>query len=124
MKIEELDLRKAKSIIIKWFQSKPFITKVYLFGSRITGKSKNTGMPVKLDSDLDVAIELTRISQEEDLLTTWTCEGKKWHKELLDLLGFTNDKDLDLERLCETETPHVVQYIKEGSGLIYTSMEK
>lgn len=124
MKIEELNLGKAKSIIIKWAQAKPFITKVYLFGSRITSNSKKTGMPVRPDSDLDVALEFTRISQDEDYLTTWTCESKKWHKELLVLLGFASDKDLDLERLHETETPHVAQYIKEGSELIYTSMEK
>ncbi|MEK6563590.1 MAG: hypothetical protein AABZ65_00990 [Candidatus Omnitrophota bacterium] len=124
MKIEELDLGKAKSIIIKWAQTKPFITKVYLFGSRITGNSKKTGMLVRPDSDLDVALEFTRISQEENLLTTWTCEAKNWRKELLDLLGFTNEKDLHLEWLHETEAPHVARYTEEGSELIYTSMEK
>lgn len=121
---KELNLGKAKNIIIKWAQAKPFITKVYLFGSRITGNSKKTGMPVRPDSDLDVALEFTKISQGEDYLTTWVCESRKWHKELLGLLGFESDKDLDLERFHETETPHIVQYIKEGSELVYISMEK
>ncbi len=124
MKIEDLDLKKAKNIIIKWAQAKPFITQVYLFGSRITGNSKKTGLSIRPDSDLDVALEFLRISQEEDLLTTWTCEAKTWHKELLGLLGFANEKDLHLEWLYKIETPRVAQYIKEGSELIYTSMEK
>lgn len=53
-----------------------------------------------------------------------TCESKKWHKELLSLLGFENDKDLDLQWLHPVHTPHVVDYVKKSSILIYISMEK
>lgn len=70
MKIEQCNLTNAKNIIIKWAQKKPFVTKVYLFGSRIGGKSKKTDIPVTSDSDLDVALEFTEISKDEDLFTT------------------------------------------------------
>jgi predicted nucleotidyltransferase len=85
MIIESLDLEKAKSVIVDWAKSKTFITKVYLFGSRVSGTSKKTGMPVRPDSDLDIAIEFNNFSRTEDSFTTWTFESSKWHKELLNL---------------------------------------
>jgi len=124
MRIEKLDLEKAKEIIIKWAKSKPFITKVHLFGSRISGISKKTGEPVKPDSDLDVAIEFNSVFKNEDPFTTWIADGKEWHKELLDLLGFSKDEHLDLERYHPTETPHLDGYLKDNSILIYSSVDE
>ena len=121
MRIEELDLDKAKEIIIKWAEGKPFITKVYLYGSRITGISKKTGQPVRPDSDLDVAIEFDEVREVEDFLTTWFFNGEKWHKELLNLLGFSKDEHLDLEWCHPTETKHVAEYIESGSIVIYST---
>lgn len=118
--LEELDLNRAKEIIIHWAESKPFITKVYLFGSRVTGVSKKTGKPARLDSDLDVAIEFENFSDKENSFTTWICEKKNWHKELSDLLGFSKDEQLDLECHRFGETPHISQYLKSGSVLIYS----
>ena len=119
MKIEEFDLSRAKEIIIRWAASKLFITKVYLFGSRITGINRKTGELVRPDSDLDVAIEFDNVYETEDAFTTWIADGKKWHKELLTLLCFSKYDDLDLERCHPTETPHIVEYIKKDSLLIY-----
>lgn len=119
MRIEELDLDEAKEIIIEWAKQKPFITKVHLFGSRISGKSKKTGKAARPDSDLDVAIEFEPFPKE-DRLTTWVCEGKKWHSELINLLGFTEDKHLDLESYHPQETSHVAKYLEECSLIIYT----
>lgn len=38
--MDGINLERAKEIIIAWAKAKPFITKVYLFGSRVTGVSK------------------------------------------------------------------------------------
>jgi len=119
MQIENLDLKRAKEIIIKWSESKPFITRVHLFGSRVSGISRKTGKPVRPDSDLDIAIGFTPFSNE-DSLTTWICEKEKWHKELLGLLGFSKDEHLDLEHY-DHNTPHVAKYLKDNSIVIYTS---
>lgn len=121
MEIENLDLDRAKKIIIDWAKEKPFITKIYLFGSRVTGISKKTGKTVSADSDLDVAIEFEKISTDENCLTTWTADSKTWHKELLGLLGFSKDEHLDLERYDPNETPHMDQYLKDSSILLYSS---
>lgn len=124
MRIEELDLDSAKEIIIKWAKDKPFITKVYLFGSRVTGVSKKTDRPVRADSDLDIAIEFNAISKEEDTFTTWISEGENWRKELLCLLGFSKKEHLSLDWYHPKETPNINQYIKDGSILIYFSEEE
>ena len=121
MRIENLDLDKAKEIITKWAKGKPFITRVYLFGSRITGISKKTGQPVRPDSDLDVAIEFDKVREGQDLFTTWFFNEEKWHKELLNLLGFSKDEHLDLEWYHPTETEHVAEYIESGSIVIYST---
>lgn len=121
MRVEELDLAKAKEIIRKWAKGKPFITKVYLYGSRITGISKKTGQLVRPDSDLDVAIEFAKVRETESLLNTWFFEGEKWHKELVKLLGFSKDEHLDLEWCHPTETEHVAEYIESGSIVIYST---
>lgn len=124
MKIEESDLNKAKEIIIKWAINKPFITRVYLFGSRVTGVSGKIGKPVEPDSDLDVAIEHDKVYESEDAFTTWIADSKKWHRELIALLGFSKNKDLDLERYHPVGTPHIDKYIKENSILIYEKNKK
>ena len=121
MRIEKLGLDKAKEIIIKWAKGKPFITKVYLYGSRITGISKKTGQPVRPNSDLDVAIEFDKVREREDLLTTWVSDGKRWHDELLSLLGFSEDEHLDLEWHHPGKTHHITKYLKDGSTVIYSS---
>jgi len=120
MNIEELDLKKAKEIIINWAKNDPFIAKVYLFGSRISGISKD-GKPVRLDSDLDIAIEFTPMPGDSDFLTTWVCERDKWHRELLTLLGFAKKEHLDLQRHHQTETPHMATYIEQNSMIIYSA---
>ena len=97
----------------------PFINKVYLFGSRVTGVTKD-GKPVRPDSDLDVAVEFTIFPGDSDFLTTWTFESRKWHSELLSLLGFSKKEHLDLQRHHPTETSHVADYIKQGSIVIYS----
>lgn len=122
--MDNINLDKAKEIIIAWAKAKPFITKVYLFGSRVTGISKKTGKPVRPDSDLDVAIEFDKFSDKEDSFTTWICEKKNWHKELLKLLGFSKDEQLHLECHRIGETPHVAQYLKDSSIPIYFSDTK
>jgi len=119
MKIESFNLEKAKEIIIEWAKTKEFITKVYIFGSRISGYSKKTGAPVRLDSDLDIAIEFNQINENEDCFTSWVCEAKKWHKELLGLLGFIKEEHLDLEWYHPEETPHMHQFIRDNSIIIY-----
>ena len=118
--MDNINLDKAKEIIIKWAKAKPFITKVYLFGSRVTGISKKTGKAVRPDSDLDIAIEFDGFSDKEDSFTTWIFEKRNWRKELLNLLDFLKDEQLHLECHRASETPHVGQYLKDSSLFIYS----
>ena len=118
--MENLDLNRVREIIIQWAKERPFIKKVYLFGSRVTG-IRQDGRPVGQDSDLDVAVQFDVFPGDSSLLTTWVGESDKWHEELRVRLGFEDSKSLDLQRYDLKETPHVAEYVEKGSVLIYDS---
>ncbi|NTU49686.1 MAG: nucleotidyltransferase domain-containing protein [Desulfobulbaceae bacterium] len=113
------DLEKAREGIIRWAELNKHITKVYIFGSRVSGCSKKTGLPVRPDSDLDVAVEFDKFDGDENLLTTWVGEADTWRKELAEQLGLSGEIELDLEWHHPMETPSVHQYLQDGSLLIY-----
>lgn len=120
MNLESFDIERAKEIIKQWAQERPFIKRVYLFGSRVTGIRKD-GQPVGQDSDLDVALQFDSFPGDSNLLTTWVGESKKWKEELLVSLQFSDTQSLDLQWYDPIETPHVADYIKKGSVVIYDS---
>ena len=113
------NLEKVRQIIVGWARTNNHITKVYIFGSRVSGFSKKTGQPVRADSDLDVAVEFDKFDEDDDCLTTWVCEADKWRKELSEKLNLPKEIKLSLDRHHPTETPHVHKYLKDGSILIY-----
>ncbi|MFA5062837.1 MAG: nucleotidyltransferase domain-containing protein [Candidatus Omnitrophota bacterium] len=120
MNLDSFDIERVKEAIKQWAKERPFIKKVYLFGSRVTGIRKD-GRPVGQDSDLDVALQFDPFPGDSNLLTTWVGESKKWHEELLARLQFKDAQGLDLQRYDPVETPHVADYIKKGSVVIYDS---
>ncbi len=115
MKIEELDLEKAKEIIASWAKGRDFISRVHLFGSRLSGYSKKTGEPVRLDSDLDIAIEFDHSLGGEECFQMWMVDSDEWKEELLKLLEFEKTEYLDLQWYHPDMTEHVHQYLKDDS---------
>jgi predicted nucleotidyltransferase len=92
-----------------WAESEPLVRKVYLFGSRVRG----TYRP---DSDLDVAIELLTLPDEDDPGTTWQREAKRLRASIagaapvaIDLLWYGG----------AIESPCVHEGLQAGSLTIY-----
>ena len=114
---EDFDLKKAQEIIIEWAKPKNYITKVYIFGSRVTGFSKKTGQPVRPDSDLDVAVELGNFDENQTCRGIWTGQQDKWRKELSEKLNLGEEVKLSLNHydyMC-----NLYDDFKNSSELIY-----
>jgi len=97
--------------IIVWARSKPFIKKVYLYGSFVKGARKK-------DSDLDIAIEHEKFLKDDDEFTTYFFEKSKWKEDL--------EKNLHFPRvhLEWAKSEHVGRYITQESTLIYEKDSK
>ena len=62
-----------------WAGGKPFIRRVFLFGSRAKGTYGK-------DSDLDIAIEFDKFENDSNHLATWLSESGAWKKEIESLI--------------------------------------
>lgn len=97
-----------------WAACQPAIWRVYLFGSRIRGMTKEGG-PVRPDSDLDMAVEL--MPEIVDTFGAWMERVETWREQLALLSPFK----VQLEAL-DAETPNVRRYVEEGGLLIFDRM--
>lgn len=69
------DLRPAVEILRTWGSSKPFVRRLWLYGSRVKG----TARP---DSDLDVAVEIDSIGSDQSMYTSFHYEAATWSSEI------------------------------------------
>lgn len=83
---ESLRIEAMSMAVEMWAKSEPLVRKAYLFGSRVKG----TNRP---DSDLDVAIELLTLPDEEDPGTTWQREGKRLKASIAGVVSVAIDLD-------------------------------
>ena len=106
-----------KNILLDWASSKPFIVRLWVFGSRARG----THRP---DSDLDVAVQVESRRRHESAYTLFVCEHQSWQADLqsqftvkIHLCHYDLDCDPDL---AESEG-NVVKSVQAGSILIWDS---
>ncbi len=92
-----------------WFLTKPEITRVHFYGSRLVG-----GFTQK--SDLDVAIELN-FSDEPAGRFFWQTNLDEWNKEI----DAASHYDVHLEYLHPATSQNVAKYLTDGSMVIYSS---
>lgn len=96
------------TILRKWAEVHPEISKVVVYGSRARGEHRP-------DSDFDVAVELTRVS-DEDPFVIWLHEQDNWRNELSPLLLWR----LHLEwHDLEGTTPVVRNKIARGHLVVF-----
>jgi predicted nucleotidyltransferase len=97
-----------KKIVAVWAESEPLITKAYIFGSRARDDYRE-------DSDLDVAIEIEKLRNDENILATWITHKKGLEESLSKLIPYK----LHLE-LCDREkTPTVLSGIEKSNIVVY-----
>ena len=96
-----------------WAGDKPFIRRVFIFGSR----AKNTYTE---DSDLDIAIEFEKFENDSNHLATWITESGAWKKELEALIPAIK---IDLQWHDPSgSTKTIDKGIKDGSIKIYEKL--
>ena len=98
--------------IASWAISKPLVSRVWLFGSRVRGEHT-------LDSDLDIAVEIDKSAiQGIDYsggFATWCSMETEWREELTCAIG----AKIDLQYYREGETPTIQAGLDHSSILIY-----
>jgi predicted nucleotidyltransferase len=106
------ELHPIKRIVEQWASSKISpprkVTGVYLFGSRVTGRSHSTGLPPRPDSDLDVAVSIE--APDETRFTDWMFVEETWRDELAQVTGLR----IDLQLAHAGESPCVWKYLHSG----------
>lgn len=104
-----MTITEAQERVRKWAAQRPFVRKVYFFGSRVTGKQSSS-------SDLDIAIEFDPISNDRNCDTTWICEGQQWAEELQERLPWR----VQLEYHDPNgSTPTVSRGLEAGNIVVY-----
>lgn len=102
------DLDTAQRVLRSWAQSRSFVRRLWIYGSRAKGTHS-------LASDLDVAIDFDPLN-DEDCETTWVCESQGWQDELQASLPWR----LQLEWYDPGgSTPRIAGGISDGGILIY-----
>ena len=113
--MEAGDLDTEISVLKNWAAAKPEIRRVWLFGSRVRGTDKN-GRPCRIDSDLDIGIELMKMRRWFDEAADKNAE--RWTIELSPLLGHK----LDVHNV-NSDTDYLHKYISECSKLVFERQE-
>ena len=106
-----MNIDELKRIIAKWAREQPLIKKAYIFGSYARGDWR-------IDSDIDVAVEIEKRQNDENKFTTWIAEKGNLQDSLQKLLPI----QLQLERYDIRETPTVKSGIERSSILIYSEI--
>jgi predicted nucleotidyltransferase len=75
------ELRPAAQAWVGWATTKPFIRRLWIFGSRARGQ----GRP---DSDLNVAVEIDPVGTDENAYTSFVHDAGNWRAELQPLLTY------------------------------------
>ena len=98
--------------VVTWAIGKPLVRRIWFFGSRVRGDHR-------VDSDLDIAIELDPAEftgvDESQGLATWMFEADGWREQLQAVVPFP----VQVEQYIEGQTPTITDAIKLASSLIY-----
>jgi predicted nucleotidyltransferase len=104
-----MDLALVEERVARWAAAQPLVLRAWIFGSRARGTSRD-------ESDIDVAIEIRKLSGDSCPWTTFMFEGERFKHSLQELLSL----ELDLQwygGLLETPTIH--SGLQESSILVY-----
>ena len=99
----------AMRALCGWARGHPFVKRLWIFGSRLKGVQR-------LDSDLDVALEIDPIGRDEIALTSWIRHSSEWKDELAPLTRYPIDLQFydPTDRKCR-----IVDYVACCAALIY-----
>jgi uncharacterized protein len=103
------ELFEVMRVLRAWATKEPFVRRLWVFGSRLRGTQRT-------DSDLDVALEIDPVGNDEIPLTSWLSGAAQWRAELQARLPYV----LDLQLYDATgHQSNVVQYVNCCGALVY-----
>jgi predicted nucleotidyltransferase len=108
-----MSLNPTADKISRWAATQPHILRVFLYGSRVRGRTK-TGWAVHEDSDLDVAVQI-RFVPNPGRPATWSSNRGQWLAELQQLAPFP----VHLEKYDPRVASQAARAVEECSWLIY-----
>lgn len=101
--------RETLAKLREWAAKQDHVRRLWVFGSRLKGVHR-------VDSDLDVALEIDAVGHDESARVTWVAHRQEWEATLTTLTGYKVDiNEFDATNL----TSNVVSYIRCCSALIY-----
>lgn len=102
----------AFAILRVWAENNSFVRRLWVYGSRLRGTQR-------IDSDLDVAIEIDPVGNDHTAGTSWIANSAVWRADMQAKLQNLHYK-LDLQHYDSSVTgSKVVQYINCCSALVY-----
>ena len=102
-------LPQLAASLTAWCFTEPLIVRAFIYGSRVRGTDR-------LDSDLDVAVELKPLPGDSSELATWMGEARRLKTQLGSVLPVA----LDLEwHGGPVETPTVHRGLRDGCILVF-----
>jgi predicted nucleotidyltransferase len=103
---------QVKPIIINWASQLPFEVRIYLFGSWAKGTARS-------DSDVDIAIEFIEPMSKSERDEIWYEFHERWQNDLVRKVGLP----VVLQLYEGDMSPHIKQYLKDASIVLYSSEE-
>ncbi|MGF6638398.1 nucleotidyltransferase family protein [Paraburkholderia sp. 35.1] len=92
-----------------WAQARRHVRRLWVYGSRLKGVQRT-------DSDLDVAMEIDPVGNDETARDSWGCHRTEWETEMTALVPYkVHLQDYDLTN----PTSRVVAYIGCCAALVY-----
>ena len=92
-----------------WAEGRPHVRRLWVFGSRLKGTQRD-------DSDLDVAMEIDALGQDENAAVSWVGYRHLCEQELSALTGFA----VQLHPVdCADLMSKVVAYVSCCAALVY-----
>ena len=108
MKPYDEDLLLDVAALMRWARSTPIVEKVWIFGSRVSGRKDNP-------DDLDVAVQHGALPGDTSAFTTAIGEMAKWRAQVQE----TCRLKIDLQSYIPGESPVIEAALNEASILIY-----
>jgi len=101
-----MDMEEIERKLHNWAAEKTLIRKLYIFGSFARGSANAT-------SDLDIAVELVKTDEEEDIV--WIDNNATWKEEISKFMPI----EIQLELYSGKTSPTIQSGLVQSSILIY-----
>jgi Predicted nucleotidyltransferases len=102
-------LFEAMKRLREWAQHRSYVRRLWVFGSRLKGIQRD-------DSDLDVAMEIDPLGNDETVDVAWVCHRQEWEADMTQLVSY--EVQLHAYDIANRASP-IVGYVGCCAALVY-----